>query len=64
MSLPNRCRSLPAEVLALLVRFDEVCLWMDDDGPRREGAKKFTRKLSGERCLVVRPRGRRGWKGG
>ena len=26
VSLSNRCRSLPAEVLALLVRFDEVRL--------------------------------------
>ena len=50
--LPNRCRSLPAEVLALLVWFDEVILWMDDDGTRRDGAEKFTRKLALERCLL------------
>ena len=36
---------------------------MDNNGPRREGAEKFTRKLGVERCLVVRPSGRRGWNG-
>ncbi|KAL7553107.1 hypothetical protein ACHAWF_016365 [Thalassiosira exigua] len=63
VSLPNGCRSLPAEVLALLERIDVVYLWMDDDGPGREGAEMFARKLGVERCLVVRPSGKRGWKG-
>ena len=52
---------LLTEVLALLERFDEVRLWMNEDGPGREGAEKFTRKLVVERCLVVRPSGRRVW---
>ena len=64
VSLPNGCRSLPAEVLALLEWFDEVRLWMDNDRPGREGTEKFTRKLGVERCLVVWPSGRRGWNGG
>ena len=64
VSLPNGCRSLPAEVLALLERFNEVRLWMDDDGPGREGADKCARKLGVERCLVVWPIGRQGWNSG
>ncbi len=37
---------------------------MDNDGPRREGAETFAKKLGVERCLVVRPSGKRGWRGG
>jgi len=51
------------EVLVLLERFDTVYLWMDNDGPGREGAEMFVRKLGVERCLVVMPSGKRGWRG-
>ena len=64
VSLPNGCRSLPTEVLVLLERFDTIYLWMDNDGPGMEGAETFARKLGVERCLVVRPSGKRGWRGG
>jgi len=64
VSLPNGCRSLPMEVLVLLERFDTVYLWMDNDGPGREGAEMFARKLGVERCLLVQPSGKRGWNGG
>jgi twinkle protein len=37
---------------------------MDNDGPRREGAETFAKKLGMERCLVIRPSGKRGWRGG
>ena len=60
ISLPNGCRSLPSEVILLLERFETVHLWMDNDGPGREGAEMFARKLGVERCRVVRPSGRRG----
>lgn len=63
VSLPNGCRSLPMEVLVLLERFDTIYLWMDNDGPGREGAEMFARKLGVERCLLVQPSGKRGWKG-
>ena len=63
VSLPNGCRSLPMEVLVLLEKFDTIYLWMDSDGPGREGAEMFARKLGVERCLVVQPSGKRGWKG-
>ncbi len=63
VSLPNGCRSLPMEVLVLLERFDTVYLWMDNDGPGREGAEMFARKLGVERCLLVQPSGKRGWIG-
>ena len=52
------------ELLVLLERFDTVYLWMDSDGPGQEGAEMFARKLGVERCLVVRPSGKRGWSGG
>lgn len=64
VSLPNGCRSLPMEVLVLLERFDTVYLWMDNDGPGREGAEMFARKLGVERCLLVQPSGKRGWNNG
>ena len=64
VSLPNGCRSLPMEVLVLLEKFDTVYLWMDNDGPGREGAEMFARKLGVERCLLVQPSGKRGWNGG
>jgi len=60
VSLPNGCRSLPMEVLVLLERFDTVYLWMDNDGPGREGAEMFARKMGVERCLLVQPGGLRG----
>ncbi|EED86397.1 predicted protein [Thalassiosira pseudonana CCMP1335] len=60
VSLPNGCRSLPMEVLLLLENFDTVYLWMDNDGPGREGAEMFARKLGVERCLLVQPSGKRG----
>ena len=56
VSLPNGCRSLPLEVLPLLERFDTVYLWMDNDGPGREGAEKFANKLGAKRCLIVSPK--------
>ena len=64
VSLPNGCRSLPMEVLVLLEKFDTIYLWMDNDGPGREGAEMFARKLGVERCLLVQPSGKRGWKNG
>ncbi|KAL7536825.1 hypothetical protein ACHAXR_007420, partial [Thalassiosira sp. AJA248-18] len=64
VSLPNGCRSLPMEVLVLLERFDTIYLWMDNDGPGREGAEMFARKLGVERCLLVQPSGKRGWNDG
>lgn len=48
------------EVLVLLERFDTVYLWMDNDGPGREGAEMFARKMGVERCLLVQPGGVRG----
>jgi len=63
VSLPNGCRSLPMEVLVLLERFDTIYLWMDNDGPGREGAEIFAKKLGVERCLLVQPSGKRGWVG-
>ncbi|KAL7483359.1 hypothetical protein ACHAW6_009034 [Cyclotella cf. meneghiniana] len=60
VSLPNGCRSLPMEVLVLLEKFDTVYLWMDNDGPGREGAEMFARKMGVERCLLVQPSGMRG----
>ena len=56
VSLPNGCRSLPLEVLPLLERFDTIYLWMDNDGPGREGAEKFANKLGAKRCLIVSPK--------
>jgi twinkle protein len=44
-------------------RFDAVYVWMDNDGPGRDGAETFAKKLGVERCLVVRPSGKRGWRG-
>ncbi|KAL7465656.1 hypothetical protein ACHAXS_007329 [Conticribra weissflogii] len=61
VSLPNGCRSLPQEVLVLLEKFDTIYLWMDNDGPGREGAEMFAKKLGVERCLLVQPSGNRGW---
>jgi len=63
VSLPNGCRSLPMEVLVLLEQFDTIYLWMDNDGPGREGAEMFAKKLGVERCLLVQPSGKRGWVG-
>ena len=63
VSLPNGCRSLPVQAVQMLERFDTIVLWMDSDGPGREGAEMFARKLGVERCLVVRPTGKRGWRG-
>jgi hypothetical protein len=60
VSLPNGCRSLPMQVLVLLEQFDTVYLWMDNDGPGREGAEMFARKMGVERCLLVQPGGARG----
>ena len=51
-------------MLVLLEKFDTVYLWMDNDGPGREGAEMFARKLGVERCLLVQPSGKRGWNGG
>ena len=64
VSLPNGCRSLPAEVLALLEWFDKVRLWMDNDGSGMKGAEKFVRNLGLERCLVEGPSRMPGWNGG
>ena len=55
VSLPNGCRSLPVDILPMLERFDTVYLWMDDDGPGREGAEQFARKIGIDRCFIVRP---------
>ena len=56
VSLPNGCRSLPLGVLPLLERFETIYLWMDNDGPGREGAEKFANKLGAKRCLIVTPK--------
>lgn len=55
VSLPNGCRSLPVEVLPLLERFENIYLWMDNDGPGQEGAEKFSKKFGQNRCLLVKP---------
>jgi twinkle protein len=55
VSLPNGCRSLPVEVLPMLERFDTIILWMDNDGPGREGAEQFAKKIGVNRCLLVQP---------
>ncbi len=55
VSLPNGCRSLPVEVLPMLERFDSVYLWMDNDGPGREGAEAFAKKIGINRCFIVQP---------
>ena len=62
VSLPNGCRSFPTDILVLMERFDAVYVWMDNDGPGRDGAETFAKKLGVERCLVVRPSGKRGWR--
>jgi hypothetical protein len=63
VSLPNGCRSFPTDILVLMERFDTIYIWMDNDGPGQEGAETFAKKLGVERCLVVRPSGKRGWRG-
>jgi twinkle protein len=55
ISLPNGCRSLPDQVLPLLERFEKIYLWMDNDGPGREGAEHFSKKLGLNRCYLVQP---------
>jgi len=55
VSLPNGCRSLPVEVLPMLEKFDTIYLWMDNDGPGREGAEQFAKKIGVNRCLLVQP---------
>ena len=55
ISLPNGCRSLPVGVLPMLERFDKIYLWMDNDGPGREGAEQFARKIGINRCYLVQP---------
>ena len=39
----------------MLERFERIYLWMDDDGPGREGAEQFAKKIGVERCWIVRP---------
>jgi twinkle protein len=48
VSLPNGCRSFPTDILVLMERFDTVHIWMDNDGPGREGAETFAKKLGVE----------------
>lgn len=36
-------------------RFDIIYLWMDADGPGREGAETFAKKIGINRCRLVRP---------
>lgn len=55
VSLPNGCRSLPVEVLPMLEKFEKVYLWMDNDGPGREGAEIFAKKIGVNRCLLIQP---------
>lgn len=55
VSLPNGCRSLPVEVLPMLEKFDTIYLWMDNDGPGREGAETFAKKIGINRCYLVQP---------
>jgi twinkle protein len=55
VSLPNGCRSLPVEVLPILERFETIYLWMDNDGPGREGAEQFAKKIGVNRCMIVQP---------
>jgi len=55
VSLPNGCRSLPVEVLPMLEKFEKVYLWMDNDGPGREGAELFAKKIGVNRCLLIQP---------
>jgi len=55
VSLPNGCRSLPMEVLPMLERFEKIYLWMDSDGPGREGAEQFAKKIGISRCWMVDP---------
>lgn len=60
VSLPNGCRSLPDQVLPLLERFEKIYLWMDNDGPGREGAEQFSKKLGLNRCYLVQPTSKNG----
>jgi len=60
VSLPNGCRSLPDAVLPLLERFQRIYLWMDNDGPGREGAEQFAKKLGLNRCYLVQPTSKNG----
>ena len=53
ISLPNGCRSLPLQVLPVLERFSKIYLWMDNDGPGREGAEQFAKKMGVNRCYIV-----------
>jgi len=48
VSLPNGCRSFPTDILVLMERFNTVHIWMDNDGPGREGAETFAKKLGVE----------------
>jgi len=57
ISLPNGCRSFPVEMLPMLERFEQIILWMDNDGPGQEGAEVFARKLGPQRVLAVFPTG-------
>mmetsp|Transcript_2192 Transcript_2192/g.6921 ORF Transcript_2192/g.6921 Transcript_2192/m.6921 type:complete len:952 (-) Transcript_2192:1465-4320(-) len=57
VSLPNGAQSLPIQVLPFLERFTKIYLWMDDDIPGQEGARKFAQKLGVNRCLLVQTRG-------
>eukprot|EP00743_Colponemidia_sp_Colp-15_P007121 GILK01007682.1.p1 GENE.GILK01007682.1~~GILK01007682.1.p1 ORF type:complete len:818 (-),score=127.08 GILK01007682.1:134-2587(-) len=56
VSLPNGASSLPVQVLPWLERFDTIYLWMDEDLPGQEGAKKFAHKLGEHRVRIVRTR--------
>ena len=53
VSLPNGCRSLPPQVLPLLERFEQIYLWMDNDGPGQQGAQAFSKKLGQPRTYIV-----------
>lgn len=53
ISLPNGCRSFPVQLLPCLERFTKITLWLDDDGPGRDGAESIAKKLGMSRCRIV-----------
>jgi len=57
VSLPAGANCFPPEIVQMLERFERIYLWLDDDIPGQEGAKKFANKLGRERCWIVQTRG-------
>lgn len=57
ISLPLGTNSLPPEVLPQLEQFEKIILWFGNDVFSRQACNQFSRKLSLNRCFLVRPTG-------